>query len=295
MGIVHSLVAEPLLPAPLEGPATYIAGQGGGWLGRFSLPIWHHLMSVTPPDELAEVLGCSVSALHATLASQGELELADELWAEIDDDFTLDGIKGFTGLSLKGGIWNMKKLRKKIAAMAHPRGTPCRVGVTTREPFRHHSLSNRDARGPKQWQDWVAASAAIAFVFQPVPIKIGGKSYSGRDGGHLFSVPWIPYELRPGDTIHMLMHNPVDANVSDVPPAGKNKLLGELKWTTWAHTKTGHWEALRRAEKLAGEGVNVHLWAPSEPLGDMLDASREVLDHRDKLGKKAVRSGPITL
>lgn len=298
MGFAHDLIAEPTIDHPDDRPRTYVYGQGGGWLGRFSLPIWIHLMrelQAEADDGVLHLGGCSVSALHATLASQGELDKAEDLWAGINDGFALDGIKGFTRLSLKQGIWSMKPLQKKIAQLAHNRGPiPCRVGVVLREPFRHHSLANTDARNAKQWQEWVAASAAIAFVFRPVPIKIGGKTYSGRDGGHLFSVPWIPYRLRAGDTVHMLLHNPLDANVSDVPKLGSNKLLGELKWTTWAHTKTGHWEALRRAERLAAEGVHVKLWAPPEPLGEMLDGDKATLDHRDRLGRDVVKRGPVS-
>lgn len=282
------------LVGPSDAPRWYVYGQGGGWLGRFTLPIWVHLMAEGTPDEVG---GASVSALHATLAAQGDLDKGEELWDAIDDNTPMDGIKGFTGLSLKRGVWHMKGLHRKIEKIVKVRRVriPCRVGVCTREPFAHHSLAAADARGKKQWQNWVSASARIAFVFRPIDIRIGGKKYSGRDGGHMFSVPWIPHELRPGDRVDFLLHNPLDAHESDVPDLGENKLLGELKWLLWAHFKTGHWEILRRAETLAKEGVDVRLWAPPVPLGDMLDGRKETLDERDELGKAVVRAGPIRL
>ena len=166
---MRDLIFTANIEPPSDDPRWYVYGQGGGWLGRFTLPLWQHIMAEGAPEmgkaDPDEVGGTSVSSLHAALASQGDLDKADELWADIDDHNALDGIKGLTGLSMKRGLWNMKGLQARIESLVHNRGPiPCRVGVCTREPFECHSLANTDAASAKQWQKWVGASTRSAFV-----------------------------------------------------------------------------------------------------------------------------------
>lgn len=272
-----------------------IYGQGGGWLGRFSLPIWQHLFDTEGHAD--EYAGTSVSALHASLAGQGDLARAEQLWDGIDDGCPWDGIEGFTGLALRRGLWNMRGLDKKIRSLLRLEAIerPVHVGVCSREPFEHHTLCSKQARSARQWESWVSASARIAFVFQPIDVRLpDGRLISGRDGGHLYSVPPCP-ELRPGDRIDVLLHHPLDAAASEVPHLGHNELIGELRWLLWVHFATGHWEALRRFHALAETGVDVRLWAPAVSLGEMLDARKETLDRRHNLGIEAIRRGPVRL
>ena len=285
----------------LDRPMWFIFGQGGGWLGIFTLEVWLFLTSGgvkhpsgldLPPDVFG---GTSVNALQAGAAAQDDLALVDDFWLNINDHFPYDGISGYTKLSLCEGIWSMKPLKKKIDDIIDidKITTPCHVGIVTKRPAYHYSAASEDAGSSQQWRDQIAASAAIATVFEPTECEIDGKKYVGFDGGHLLSVPWIPYELRPGDRVDFLLHNPLDAHESDVPPDTWWPLWGNAMWALWIHTKGGHWEVLRRAKRLAEAGVDVYLWAPDEPLGDMLDGRGDTLAARRDKGKELVKRGPI--
>lgn len=297
---IQSMMADQNRDRP-DRPMWFVFGQGGGWLGIFTLPVWVHLTSgsVRHPsgeDRGPDVFGgTSVNALQSAAAAQNDLELVDGFWAAINDHFPYDGISGYTKLSLCEGIWSMKPLHRKIDEIIDldKVTTPCHVGIVTKRPAYHFSVCSEDAEDSKQWGAQIAASAAIATVFEPVTCRIGTAEYSGFDGGHLLSVPWIPYELRPGDRVDFLLHNPLDAHESDVPPDSWWPLWGNAVWALWIHTKCGHWEVLRRAKRLAESGVDVYLWPPPEPLGDMLDGRGDTLAARREKGDALVKSGPI--
>lgn len=268
--------------------------QGGGWLGRFGTPILRGLArDEGPPDQYG---GVSVGALNVAMAAQGSWKALDKLWDGIDDGFALDGIRGYTRLALnKGGVWSIKPLFKKIVrntSLTDIR-TPCFFGVTTRDPFAYLNLHTGDMNRDARLHRAIAGSAAIAFVFQPVPMNIDGEKRSVRDGGHMHSIPWVP-TVEPGDRIDVIVHHPLDASV-EVPDEHKNQLVSELEWLVWAQFHNAHYHGLMRMQQLADEGADVRVWAPHVPLGGMLKADRETLEWRESLGQACYERGPIRL
>lgn len=275
----------------------YEAGQGGGWLGVFSLPVIRHLFNHEGHPECR--LGVSVNAINQTMAAQEDWDVLEGFYDGMDDKFTLDGIRGYLNLSLRGGVFSMAPLREKMDEHVHLDRLKCsvEVGVTSRKPFHYFGLRDDQAKTDAQWRDWVQGSSAIAFLMQTIETDLPDGSVADlRDGGHMHSVPWFP-ELNEGDTWDVIVHHPMDAHNTEVPPpSGCGRLVDELRWVAWVHFHNGHWEAMRRIRRVVYEhGVTVRIWAPSRPLGDMLDASKEAMDMRYDAGREAVRRGPVIL
>lgn len=268
-----------------------IMEQGGGWKGAFGVPI---LRELHDRYGLADCYaGTSVGAINTAMAAQGKLRQAEAFWSGIHDDFPLDGIKGYLSFSLRGGLFSMKPIRKKLDAHLTRADLkrPLRVGVSRRSPFEYRELHVNAAASDEIARDYVQASAAIAFVMQPVVTVVDGEKWDARDGGHWQT---LPHPLLGSTEVHAIVHHPLDL-AAETPHERKNELVGELEWLVWSAFHAGHARDLGMLRAEAERGVKVHVWAPLRPLGGTLDSSAEALAMRTEEGEAAVRRGPVML
>jgi NTE family protein len=174
---------------------------GGGGRGAYQVGAWRALREAGLDTQVQAVAGTSIGALHAALFMQGDLEVAEEVWARISPALALDAgelawlpperlqqlpFPVRNGLALLGrksgtartGLLNLMRRHLRYDQIA---GAPIPGWATVVPHFplgqaRHLPLNGADQ---DRLERILLASSAVPLVFDPV--EIDGERYS--DGG----------------------------------------------------------------------------------------------------------------
>ena len=271
-----------------------ISHQGGGFKGAFGVPILRHLMTQREPDL---VLGVSVGAINGVVACQGEFELLEDLWLDIDDKNAINGVRGFLKPSfLKGrALFSLEPLREKMKEnlSLDKLKVPFGCGVVARETSEYHTFMSRTMKQDVRLINAVEASSAISGLMEPVVMKLRGKNYTFCDGGHLHSVPLLPlWVQRKVKEIDVILTNPiehVDQMSEDV-----DGIMESIEWLLHIQNTGIQSADLGRYRTIAkNQGALLRVFAPKEDLGSMLKTDRETIQRRWDLGIEAVKNPVI--
>lgn len=199
--------------------------SGGGSRGAYEIGAWQALGELGV--RLHAVYGTSIGAINAALVAQGDLELAQELWAHIsikqivatdEEDFSIERMVSRKRDVLPFLLENHRRLRMDITPLENMvakylderrvRAAGMELGVMTVRAPQLQPVPVRLRDLPEgQLADWVIASASCFPIFPTR--RIGGERYV--DGGYYDNLPIdmaiadgaeeiVAVELHPGCT-----------------------------------------------------------------------------------------------
>lgn len=267
---------------------------GGGFKGAAQVPVCEHLAGEGRGYD--EVRGVSVGALNGALVAQGQLGTLAELWAGVRSRTRLGGVPGF--LAPAWWRWRGWYSLAPLAAVVERHlaverlRVPFGCGVVARETGDYRTLVFRPGQGSDAALHLaVLGSCAIAGVMEPEPFpddELGTVLLS--DGGHRHTVPPAPADA---DQVDVVLCQPLEP---ELRPTCCVDRLGEA----WAWALDTQLDAQLRADldalrARAAQGCLVRVWAPPEPLGGLLDASRGRIAWRQEVGRRMVEAGPVVL
>lgn len=271
-----------------------IVHQAGGLKGAFGAPILTDLVAQRKPDL---ILGASVGALNGVLVACGKADLLKEQYMAIDDTNYLDGIAGlFTPAFFNGkGLLSTAPIRKKIEKFTSLDSliVPFGCGAVARENKEHVTFLSEDMKTDDELYDAVQASISIAFLFEPVKFKHRGKMRTWSDAGHKHSVPLIPDSILKKITeIDVILCNPIVPDDEEITKV--NGLSASLSWMFDMDTVAIQDADMRAYARYAKSGIDVRVYAPQEGFGSILQADKQVIRRRWKMGEDAIGK-PIRL
>jgi predicted acylesterase/phospholipase RssA len=259
--------------------------SGGAFRGAVQIPVIEYLCS---DNEYDIILGTSVGAVNGVLAAQNELELLRKIWEEVD------GLGGFLKLKWHwpfNGIYSMKPLRYKLEKYVslNKLKTDFVAGVVSFTDGEYYSLDSRDMPTDKHLWDAIQASSCMAGIMEPSELLIEDYQHLGCDGGYrnIFPVPL----MKDYDHIDVVSCTPLNRMDMKSHGAHKKDIISLLVRGLEIFEDEIFDKDLLEL-KLSAKSVTVY--APQgDPLSS-LDASRETIKHRFRLGEEAINN-PIFL
>lgn len=273
--------------------------SGGAFKGAVQLAPIRRLLDEYGglPDEIR---GTSVGSINGVMAAQDRLDELTAIWDALDDPHALNGVKGFlkaTPLD-KDGFWSLDPMEDMLTekgVIPSRLKTVFGCGIWLPETDAHTVLT-WDATGPLRHgvplRKGVKASAAIAGLFAGVPLEWKGKQFIAADGGHEHVLPPAPAWVQPGDCVDAVFCHPVEPGIITHP---RKEVDGRIERLILAADKGTHAASrgdFETLKALAKSGVKIRVYAPREDPGGMLDASKETIAFRKKLGER-MAAAPI--
>jgi len=262
--------------------------SGGGFKGAFQLPILEHLMS---KHEYDVILGVSVGSINGVLAAQHQLSTLRHIWERMDDPDPIDGIRGFLSVAVQRwkGLYSLNPLRRQLERTVDPSKFIVKYGcgyvVRQTGEYRQPVFGEHDS--PAVIISSIIASSAVAGIMEPE--MVGSELRS--DGGHLHPIP-LPPDDKDITDIDVVSCHPLEHHYST---GEVNGLFDALDWAFEIQMASQSRADIEALSQLAeSEGKSITVYAPSKPLGGMLQASRKVIQARMAAGLEAVKH-PIPL
>jgi len=257
--------------------------SGGAFRGAIQVPIIEHLKLTHKYDA---VYGVSVGAINGAMFAQDDLVNLRELWDNIND------VSGF--LSLKwywpfNGLYSMNPMRKKIERYLKldKMKIPFHAGVVSFTDGEYRNMPSKDMETNLELWDAVQASSCMAGIMVPPIIPIDGSPHVGCDGGFRNIMP-IPEDM-DYDYLDVVLCTPIDRI--------KNKEFSKIDvFNIFKRTLEILEDEVFDKDilQLVESRSIVRIFSPNEYPGDSLDASKEIINFRYELGKRAI-SNPIIL
>lgn len=256
--------------------------SGGSFRGAVQIPVINYLKQEHDYDA---VFGVSVGAINGSMFAQDDLDTLTKMWHEVD------GIKGF--LSLKWyfpfqGLFSMKPLRKKIESFVDLSKIkiPFSSGVVSFTDGEYYSLSTEKMTTNKELWQAIEASSCMSGIMVPPEITINGEKHIGADGGFRNIIP-VPKKTR-FDFVDIVACTPLDRM--------------KMKKEKYYHRDICN-TAMRAIEVFEDENFDkdvlelkntqhgiVRIFTPDEYPGSPMEAGKDVIDFRFKLGEKAIKN-----
>ncbi len=187
---------------------TALVLSGGGARGAYEAGVWQALTELG--IEIDIITGTSVGAINAAMIAQGELELACNLWKEMETHMVFDVPEGSQPFDYAreivfnhgAGTSGLKELMEKYIDEEKVRNSPVDFGITavSLPDFKAHLLFKEDIP-PGRLIDFIMASASAFPAIHSYPID--GTEYI--DGGYADVLP-IDMALSKGAT-HVIAVN----------------------------------------------------------------------------------------
>ena len=276
-----------------------ILAQTGGLKCAFQVPIFQELVRERIPDL---IVGNSGGALNGVLASQGDLNLLEDLWLSVGElapwrwqgnswDI-IERIKLILSSLVwrsRRGLYDLTELRVCIDQMVSLKKlrTEFACGVVSRETSIYHNLVASSMKSDRELQEAVLASSAIAGLFAPVDLVIDGKNHTCSDGGHLHTIPLIPKMFRDNvKEIDLIMTYPVVRQTRSSSEV--NGMWRSMEWALEIALTQAQIHGLRQIRHMAERGVRVRIFSPEIHLGGLLEGNDDIIQNRMRLGRKAL-------
>lgn len=193
---------------------TALVLAGGGARGAYQIGVWQALSELKIPFDL--ITGTSVGALNGALIAQGDKEVAQKMWREIDTGQILsyEGLTLNSQFTMQETIQDIQKL--VISAMNHQGVSTAPLAnlierlldedimyqqpkelylCTTQLPQLKETIISLKEVSPKEFPKWLLASAS--FFPAMAATEINGAYYV--DGGYRNNIP-IDVALKAGAT-----------------------------------------------------------------------------------------------
>lgn len=237
---------------------------GGGAKGAYQIGVWRYLRERGLDREINGVSGASIGALNSLLFTQGDLELAEEVWRSIGQEDIMHPGKSPLGL------FSRKFLKRIIDQYVSPQKitetdklvyTALATLVIPHVPTKMSKPQNFicGVEYPcwagldfKNIRKRVLASAAMPVAYSPV--RTNDKVYI--DGGVMDNHPVRPLAEAGFKKILVVHLSPPDRDQE---------------------------KKIRKMDSRAGDASLIHI-CPSKSLGDTLEISRAWTDYRMDLG-----------
>ena len=267
-----------------------LALGGGGLRTAFQVPIVERLLDEYSYDL---IVGISAGAVNGALAASGRVDWLRDEWEGIGTRMPLTGVSGLWSVSGRpwSSLFSLGPLRRRLVEQVSldDLHTPLACGVVVRETHAYRALISSNMTEDRQLHGAITASSAIAGLMPPVRLKDARGSWTLVDGGHRHSVPPVPSpwaeRMTHLDAIYCM---PLETHEEPVRPA----LLHAMAWALENHLESFKALDLERMRLRAVHGVHVRIWAPSVPIGRVLDARPDVIQQRLRLGEEA-RAQPV--
>lgn len=285
--------------------------SGGGWHGAVQVPVLRELLldMAMSGVEYDAVFGVSVGAVNGwAVATDTFGDVAEPLWNGLDDKSPLDGIDGFARPALHRGrgLVDLVPLERKLerAAGVDRLTTAFGAGLVRRNDDRYYTALHlpttwraddprrkllTDSFGPHQWAlpqgaQAVIASAAVAGIMEPVVTATG----VWCDGGHVHVLPRLPDALLPHvGHVDAVFCKPVRPHGETTGNAKVDGLIEGVRWAIERQMEAPRFADYAWLKAIAAMGVRVKVYAPKGVHGGMLDAAREDIQARYRLGEWA--------
>lgn len=266
---------------------------GGGFKGAFQVPVIRHLIE-TEHVHYDLVMGVSVGSINGAMTAQRDLPALDRIWSSINDNFALNGIRGYLRLALLGfrGFYSLKPFEQKLDEnVDHERlAIPVEIGVAVRDTGLYVGLRYTAQAGTCRGvslHDAILGSSAIAPLMESRPVVLDGQPRLLADGGHVHVLPVPPDDATEIDAVFNVpvlsreFHGGADPNI--------------FAATTWALenqlTLSAAFDFHELAERTATTRVRV--FAPPAGIGSLLHAGQGMIERRMAWGAAAAKM-PIT-
>jgi predicted patatin/cPLA2 family phospholipase len=263
---------------------------GGGFKGAFQIPIIIDLISKNDYDL---ILGISVGSINGILAACNNITAMESFWAAIDDDFSLNGIKGFLRPALlegkgkgKEGLFSLEPIREKLEVTVHLKDIIINYGcgAVKRETKTYHTFYSSSMKTDKELYAAIIASSAIAGLMVPEKITKGSNRGIWSDGGHRHTIP-LPDSLTDIKQLDIVSCIPAETQVC------KAKVDDIGEGFSWLLDSLMESNLLTELELLKNSTIKkIRFYSPRENLGSLLNASQKKLQWRIDEGEIALKS-----
>jgi len=257
--------------------------SGGAFRGAIQVPVIEYLKK---HHEYDAVFGVSVGSINGAMFAQDDLPGLRDLWDEIDN------VRGFLHLKWYwpfNGLYSMKPMREKLQRYLRldKIKTPFYAGVVSFTDGEYRNLCTENMEKNIELWDAVEASSCMAGIMVTPTIKIEGEDHIGCDGGFRNIIP-VPTD-KSYDYLDVVACTQIDRIKSK--DFDKRDLLSIIKRSLEILEDEVFDKDIMELLECSSE---VRIFSPQAYPGESLDASKEIIEYRYKLGKEAINN-PLIL
>ncbi len=252
--------------------------SGGGFRGAIQVPILERLFQ---EHEYDAVYGVSVGAINGAMFAQHDLYQLRELWEQID------GIQKFLNVQWYWpfkGLLSMDPLRREIEERValEKMIIPFYSGIISGTTGEYFTICSKDLTDNLDLWNLIQGAACLAGIMIPGKFNHLGCNHIGLDGGYENIIPIPDQRYRYLDVVAC---KPLDGKAK-ISNRYNNVLSMAVRGLKIFENETFQRD-LTLLQYNSAEKITVY--APQKDPGDFLDASRELIDYRFKLGEDALK------
>lgn len=253
--------------------------SGGAFRGAVQVPVIEELSKRYIYDD---VYGVSVGSINGAMFCQDELINLRKIW---DDTDNLGGFLKMQWYWPFGGLYSMKPLRKKLEKYISLKKmkTTFHAGTVSATDGEYYNLSTDKMERDEQIWDAIQASSCMAGIMKPGTFVYDDQVHIGIDGGFRSIIPIPIDEYKHVDVVtctpldRMKMKD--DFNKKSIIPLIMRGIeifedeVFDRDLTTLQYSNI----------------KSITVYSPQEYPGESLDASKEAIRYRYKLGEEAFK------
>ena len=252
--------------------------SGGAFRGALQVPVMEYLKENYKYDA---VYGVSVGSINGAMFAQDDLRTLRRIWDSVNG---LDEFLASRWYWPWYGLYSMKPLRRKLKehVSLSKMNIPFEAGVVSFTDGEYRNLSTENMKSDVELWNAIQSSSCIAGIMIPSYIQMEGKQHIGVDGGFRKSIPipkGVSYDYL--DVVTCTQINKVKSKIDF-------KNMDVVSLLVRAVEILEDEIFYKDVFDLVETDAEVRIFSPNQNPGNLLDASKEMIEYRYELGQESI-------